>query len=126
MGFKTIVQFLNGTPQLESGVSKFINRAVDKSTKIMERNVKVNTPVREGHLRRSIRSRMTGEYNGEVYNEAIEGGKEINYAVYVEFGTKYMAPRAMFRKGVAMSEDKIKQTFADEAKNVKVKILKNK
>ena len=126
MSLKAVVQFLNGTDVLEGNVANFVKRAVDKSTKIMERNVKVNTPVKEGHLKRSIRSRMTGDFSGEVYNEAVEGGKQIDYAVHVEYGTKHMAPRAMFRKGVAQSEKQIEQAFADEAKKVKASVLNDK
>lgn len=90
----------------------------------MTRNVKVATPVKEGHLKRSIADRMTSPFSGEVYSGATEGGKEINYAVFIEYGTRYIAPRAMFRKGVAASEDQIMQIFADQARAVKVGVLK--
>lgn len=119
MSLKVIVNFFDGTAKLEKGIGKFIDTAVQKSVKLMERNVKVNTPVKEGHLRRSIRSRQVGFGKAEVYNEAVEGGKEINYAIYQEYGTRYIAPRAMFRKGVAQSEDKIKDIFREEARRVK-------
>lgn len=119
MSLKVIVNFFDGTAKLEKGIGKFIDTAVQKSVKLMERNVKVNTPVKEGHLRRSIRSRQVSFGKAEVYNEAVEGGKEINYAIYQEYGTKYIAPRAMFRKGVAQSEDKIKDIFKEEAKKVR-------
>lgn len=115
---------MNGRSGLEDNIANFVTKAVDKSTKVMERNVKVNTPVKDGHLKRSIRSRMTDAFSGEVYNEASEGGREINYAVFIEYGTRHIAPRAMFRKGVAQSEDQIISIFGQEAKNVKASVLK--
>lgn len=118
MSLRATLSFKNFRPNFETGLGKAIDRAVQRSVKVMERNVKYETPVREGHLRRSIRSRKTAPGEGEVYNEAVEGGKEIDYAIYVEYGTKYMAPRAMFRKGVAMSEKRIIDIFAEEARKV--------
>lgn len=120
---KAIVKFINGTDAFEGQAAAFVERSVNRATKVMERNVKVNTPVQEGHLRRSIRSRMTGQFSGEVYNEAVEGGKTINYAAFVEYGTAHMAPRAMFRKGVAQSEEQIKAIFGEEARKLKSTVV---
>lgn len=119
MSLKTTLSFKNFSRNFESGLGKAIDLAVQRSVKVMERNVKYKTPVRENHLRPSMRSRKTAPGEAEVYNEAVEGGKEVDYAIYVEYGTKYMAPRAMFRKGVAMSEDRIKKIFAEEVRRVK-------
>jgi len=119
MSLKAVVNFFNGTNQLEESVGNFVTKAVEKSIAVMERNIKVRTPVKEGHLKRSIRSRMIDAFSGEAYNEAVEGGKEINYAIYQEYGTKYIAPRAMFRRGVADSEKRITDIFAEEARNLK-------
>ena len=118
MSLKATLTFKDNTPKFLGDAGKFITRAVAKSIAIMDRNIKVNTPVKEGHLRRSISNKMTSETAGEVYTAPVEGGKEVNYAIYVEYGTKYMAPRAMFRKGVEQSEDQIKQAFTDEARSV--------
>ena len=118
MALKAIIKFINNTPKVEKGISTFIDRAVGRSVKVMTRNVKVNTPVKEGHLRRSINDRKTGFGKAEVFNAAVEGGKEIDYAVHVEYGTRHMAPRAMFRKGVEQSEAEIQRIFKEEAKKV--------
>lgn len=115
---KASLIFKNNRINTESEVGKFIDRSVKKSARVMERNIKVNTPVKEGHLKRSITTRDVSYGNSEVFNAPVEGGKEINYALFIEYGTKYIAPRAMFRKGVAQSEEKIKQIFSEEAKKV--------
>lgn len=112
---KATIEFLNYRAPVENRIQKFVENSVAKSLAVMERNIKANTPVKEGHLRRSIHSINTGLGRGEVRTGAVEGGREINYAVHVEFGTRFMAPRAMFRKGVAQSEDQIKDIFKHEA-----------
>lgn len=63
----------------------------------LETAVKENTPVQTGTLKASVSHRPISEFVAEVYTRT-------EYAVYVEFGTIYMAPRAMFRKGAAIVE----------------------
>ena len=126
MALKAIIKFINNVPKVENGIAQFIDRAVSKSVLVMERNIKVFTPVRTGHLRRSISSRKTGFGKAEVFSnptisitsKGVKKSKEVNYAQFVEYGTRFMAPRAMFRKGAESSEQQIKAIFKDEAKNV--------
>lgn len=118
MSLKATVSYKSYTKDAELNVGQAVVNAVGKSLALMERNIKSNTPIRHGHLARSITNKITGFGEGEVYTRPIEGGKEINYAVFVEYGTQHMAPRAMFRKGVAQSEERIKQIFAEETKKV--------
>lgn len=115
---KARVDFKNYTNDAINGAGKFIEIAVGKSILLMERNIKANTPIRTGTLARSITSKKTGFGEGEVFSAPVAGGKEINYAIHVEYGTQHMAPRAMFRKGVAQSEERIKQIFAEEAQKM--------
>lgn len=119
MPLKAIITYKSKTKEFESGLATAINRSVEKSLAVMDRNIKVNTPVKEGHLKRSIHHKMTDAFSGEVFTNPVEGGTEVTYGVYLEYGTKYMAPRAMFRKGVAQSEDKIKDIFQHEAWRIK-------
>lgn len=132
MSLKSIITFSNKTKEIENGIGRFVDIAVQKSIKVMERNIKINTPVKHGYLRRSITSKKTGWGKGEVSTnpigtvtkstskkKGISETKEVSYAVYVEYGTKYMAPHAMFRKGAGQSEKQIKQIFSEEAKKVK-------
>lgn len=114
---KATLKFKSYVKDRESDIANVIERSVGKALLVMERNIKVNTPIRTGTLARSITSRKTGFGKGEVHTASIDGGKEINYAVFVEYGTQHQAPRGMFRKGVAQSEEKIQQIFAEEAKN---------
>ena len=123
MALKASIKFKSVSPALQKGVGRFINRSVEKSIKVIERNVKVNTPVVHGHLRRSITSVMTGFGKGEVFtNPVAKGVNPVDYAVYVEYGTRYFAPRAMFRKGVDQSTKRIQDIFAEESSKLKVEI----
>lgn len=127
MSLKAIFNYKDFTPQVLTGVGKFIDRAVEKSLAVMELNIKQNTPVKTGTLKRSITSKKTTFGKGEVFTNPniriTRAGKkmhaDLNYAIHVEYGTRYMAPRAMFRKGVEQSEERIKQIFAEEARDVK-------
>lgn len=121
MSLKAVVEFINGTEEASEEIGKFIDRAVKKSTFTMEKNIKQNTPVVHGTLRRSIQSRFPEFAKGEVFSSS-NFAVDVGYAVFVEYGTKYFAPRGMFRKGVEQSKEKIQEIFADEAKNVKLSI----
>lgn len=115
---KATVDFNNKTAETGISISKAISRAVTRSLAVMEGNIKKNTPIRTGTLARSITAKETGFGKGEVYTKPIDEGKEITYAVHVEYGTIHQAPRGMFRKGVAQSEQRIEQIFDEELAKV--------
>ena len=121
MSLKAIVTFVSGRSQFEGAAATAVKQAVEKSVLLMEANTKLNTPVITGNLRRSIASQANG-FSGFVYSAAQAGGEEVNYAKFVEYGTAHMAPRAMFRKGVAQSEERIKSIISGELRDVKVNI----
>lgn len=129
MELKAILNYKSHLTETEKAIGEFVNIAVEKSIKVMELNIKKETPVKHGYLKRSITSQMTGFGQGEVFTnpigniakatskkKGIAQHKEVSYAVYVEYGTRHMAPRAMFRKGVSQSEQRIKEIFSEEAK----------
>lgn len=114
MNLKASIIFKNKTDDAIVGIEKNLAIAVEKSLYTLERAIKIETPVKHGNLKRSITKRMTGKFEGDVFTSPLEDGKELNYAIYVEYGTRYMAPRAMFRKGVANSEAEVDQIFNTE------------
>lgn len=111
---KASVTFNNNTDGTIKKKSGSVAVAVQKSLAVLDRNIKVMTPVKHGTLRRSITQRLLTPTSGEIFTASLVDGQEMNYAVFVEFGTRYMAPRAMFRKGIAISEPRIKQIFEEE------------
>lgn len=114
MDIKASIKFDNHTDEAVKNIGKNISVAVEKSLIVMDKNIKINTPVKHGTLKRSINYRMKNNLEGEVSTASFVDGKEVNYAVYLEYGTRHMAPRAMFRKGVAQSETDIDKIFSDE------------
>jgi len=73
---------------LEEPVTKGkLKKAINKATKLVEREAKKKAPKGDGHLRRSITSEVReedGEIKGVVYTP-------LEYAPYVEYGTGLFA-----------------------------------
>jgi hypothetical protein len=65
---------------------------VPKLALMLESEVKALTPVRTGRLKNSMTGERSGFLQGRVFTRVV-------YAVFVEFGTARMAPRAMMRRG---------------------------
>lgn len=59
---------------------------------IIESNAKGRAPVRTGTLRRSIHHEVSG------YEVSV--GTDLEYAPYVEYGTRYMSPRPYLRPAI--------------------------
>lgn len=76
--------------------------------------VKQNTPVKTGNLKSNINTQMISQQKDKV--EAFVG-TNVSYAPFVEFGTKRMEPRAMFRKAIDEHSKEIWQTFNNYLKN---------
>lgn len=132
MALKAILTYKSNKKNVEQGVGRFIDRAVKASTREMERNVKKMGQAlfykrqdgekrkhrRTGHLLRSVRSEHTGFGKGEIQINPIRHGADVNYGLFVEYGTRFMTPRPFIRRGVAASEKRIKEIFRDEARKV--------
>lgn len=125
MSFKSVVKFLDNKDTTLKIVGQFVTKAVGKSALLMEQNVKTVARTafvqRTGHLGRSIRANYKNQPFGkaEIQINPIREGEDINYALYLEYGTKYITPRAFIRKGVGISKKGIKNIFAEEAKKQK-------
>jgi HK97 gp10 family phage protein len=76
--------------------------------------VKQNTPVKTGNLKSNIKTQMISQQKDKV--EAFVG-TNVSYAPFVEFGTKRMEPRAMFRKAIDEHGKEIWQTYNNYLKN---------
>lgn len=126
---KAVVKFIDNRQSVEDGIGKFIDRATKKSARVMARNIMETSRNvfhwRTGHLGRSILAYDVSFGKSEVRANPMreDGSLDVNYALYLEYGTKYIAPRAFMRKGVAQSEEAIKIIFKDEARNVRAKVI---
>lgn len=121
---KVSIKFNNKTNQVITEMVKQVDLGVKKSTRVAERNIKIMTPVVTGTLRRSIHSRDIKLAESEVYSAETADGKIVEYAEYVEYGTIHFAPRAMFRKGIAMSENEIERIMNEGLRKVQLAELK--
>lgn len=96
---------------LSKGVEKYVKRnesATMKAGLKAEYFVKKNTPVDTGNLRSSINTQLFAKKSDRT--EAVVG-TNVEYAPFVEFGTRKMKPRAMFRKTIDENGKDIWQTF---------------
>jgi HK97 gp10 family phage protein len=72
---------------LSEEVRKKVIQATKKNTYLMEREAKIAAPYLTGHLKRSLRSSFhDAGMTGQV-------ATNVEYAPYLEFGTRYMHPR---------------------------------
>jgi HK97 gp10 family phage protein len=86
----TFSYVINGLESLvkkcqKTTIQEPVNEGIRKVTEWMERMVKISTPVDTGRLRSSMTSELIGQM-GKV-------GTNVQYAPFVEFGTRYMEAR---------------------------------
>jgi HK97 gp10 family phage protein len=87
-----------------------LNRAVKASVISVEAETKRNAPVDTGTLKSSV-SHTTQELEGEV----VAG---VRYAIYQEYGTKYMRGRFFMTKAVRSLTNKINYFFKKAMENI--------
>lgn len=89
---------------------KYVNRAIEKSLLSIERDSKINTPVRTGYLRASHRT-LFGNLRGELEPKAA-------YAIYVHEGTRYMRARPFLLNAVNSNESLVEREFKQAVQTV--------
>ena len=87
----SITENLKGVEK-SAKTASLVDALFPKLMQLFETEVKKRTKVLTGNLASSIVGVHTGFLEGEV-------STIVKYAVYQEFGTSKMPPRAMFRKG---------------------------
>jgi len=81
---RTIEIVYDKFPKLAAALPEAVREIVQETILGIETTAKIRCPVDTGALRASIQSEMTGETSGQV-------GTNIEYSVYVEWGTTKMA-----------------------------------
>lgn len=84
-------------------MTKALNKAIQQSIFTIERQSKINTPVRTGFLRASHRS-LFSNLRGEV-------GPTASYAMFVHEGTRYMRSRPFLLEAVQSTDSQIQGFF---------------
>lgn len=90
-----ILREFNKTETVEKDVSKLIKNTLHN----IEKDAKRSCPVDTGRLRGSITTNIISTYSGEV-------GTNVEYAEYVEYGTRYQSAQPYFEPAVETNEDK--------------------
>jgi HK97 gp10 family phage protein len=96
--FKATVKILQKI-DIERKNTQAVDNLMPALALMFEAEAKRNTPVQTGRLRSAMKGARTGFLTAELSNN-------VDYAVYVEFGTARMAPRAMIRRAAIMMKDK--------------------
>ena len=96
---------------LAKGVEKYVKRTESATMKAglkAEYFAKKNTPVDTGNLRSSINTQLVAKKTDRT--EAVVG-TNVEYAPFVEFGTREMKPRSMFHKVIDENGQEVWKTF---------------
>ena len=93
-----ILREFNKTETVEKDVSKLIKNTLHN----IERDAKKSGPVDTGRLRGSITTNIISTYSGEVETN-------VEYAKYVEYGTRYQSAQPYFEPAVEKNEDKFNE-----------------
>lgn len=99
-------------------IQKRLPQAEEASAYMIEAEVKKafttfpKPPIQTGNLRRNIKAtKVNGQWEVRASTPLVnnKGGKEVEYAKFVEFGTVRMAPRPFMRTGVENALPKIQK-----------------
>lgn len=82
-----------------------LGNMLDESADVVKDNAKEECPVKTGALKADIK-----QYTDKQELKA-EIGNDLYYSIFVELGTRKMAPRGYLRKGLMKSINAIKAIF---------------
>lgn len=96
--------------RLRKAVESALDKAMAESALVMQGRIRAVTPVDTGRLRQSI-TPSARLLDGRLPSGEAEVGTNVEYAPYVEYGTKYMRPRAYMRIGAEASRKPIMEVL---------------
>lgn len=99
-GVKKLVEALR--EKYPEAVGKVVAEALETVAQRIWQDALRFVPVRTGYLRSSIYWLPIGEYSFAV-------GARAPYALYVEFGTRRMAPRLFLTRAIQLHRDEVKE-----------------
>ena len=106
-----IEEFQRAMQQFDSGMQRYVHRQLASWAADVKALAKQLAPVRTGHLRSSIYAKIQ-EWVAEI-------GAEATYALFVEFGTRYMQARPYLYPAIQEHLPRLEQIICetiDEAK----------
>lgn len=125
MALKAKAEFTDRSQQFEVDAKKVIANTVKKAGYILEGNIKKAATdsfnQQTGNLRRSISYMPDSDpFVAEVGVNPMRGGADVNYAIFLEYGTRYIAPRAFMYKGAKRSEVEIKKLLTKKMGDIRI------
>ena len=104
--------FKSRSKEFEKLLETETDKAVAESVEVMAGRIKALTPVRTGRLRSSITpsSRLL---DGRCPSGEGQVGTNVEYAPYVEYGTRHQKPQAYMRRGAEASLETVRRIFSD-------------
>jgi len=91
------------TDKVMKKLNKSLDENLNEAKDVLVNNIKIETPVRTGTLQNSI--------EGIVKDKNIIVGTDVDYASFVEFGTRYQLPQYFMTKGYRSSISALKSIF---------------
>jgi HK97 gp10 family phage protein len=95
-----MIKLKDNSKRVLTNLDKEMDKKIKDSLQVLLNDIQAKTPVDTGKFRDSIKISQNKK-EGSV-------STDVNYAKFVEFGTKDTQPAAMFRKGMATAKNKIK------------------
>jgi len=92
-------------PNLGKKIKKALQEGLEDASEVIQDKIKKNAPKKTGFLAKNI----------NISNEDLKTriGTDVEYAPYVEFGTRKMGAKPFFRPGIKESKDKALREFKD-------------
>jgi HK97 gp10 family phage protein len=109
---KGVKEFQAAMHQFDSGVQRHVHRLLASWAADVKALARQLVPVRTGHLRQSIYA--------EVHEWIVRIGAEATYALFVEFGTRYMQARPYLYPAIQAYLPELEQIIRDAIETAKV------
>lgn len=100
-------------------LQKEIDNAVTESAEVMAGNIKAITPVDTGRLRNSITA-SSHLLDGRLPTGEGEVGTNVEYAPYVEYGTRFQKPQPYMRRGAENSVPAVNRIFKERMQRLQL------
>ena len=107
-----VEEFKQAMQTFDSNMQKHVHRQLESWAEKVKALARQLVPVRTGHLRNTIYAKIR-EWTAEI-------GAEATYALFVEFGTRYMRARPYLFPAVRENLPNLEQIICDALEQAKV------
>lgn len=113
------IVFRSQTKKFSALLEKEIDKAITESALSMAGIIKARTPVRTGRLRASITA-ASHLLDSSVKSGEGDVGTNVEYAPYVEYGTKKQKPQPYMRKGAEEALPTVNRIFKNRLSRIHI------